>query len=130
MTAVLFDTSAYSALGRGHPAAAEIASSAERIVVTPIVVGELLSGFEGGESRRRNRETLRRFLHSPRVETVPIDGETAERYAVILASLRKAGRPIATHDLWIAASAMQHGLPIVTADADFRHVPQVLVRML
>lgn len=130
MTAVLFDTSAYSALGRGHPGAASLAATADRIFVTPIIVGELLAGFERGKHRRRNREVLRRFLSSPRVEVVPIDEETAERYAAIVVSLRAAGTPISTHDLWIAASAMQHGLPIVTADADFERVPQVLVRLL
>ena len=39
--------------------------------------------------------------------------ETAERYAVILNGLWMIGRPIPTNDLWIAASAMQHGLTIL-----------------
>lgn len=130
MSEVLFDASAYSALGRGHPAAAALASSAERIAVTPVVLGELLSGFRAGGRRRHNEDLLRKFLASPRVDVLPMDGDTAERYAAIVDSLRAAGRPIPTNDLWIAASAMQHGLEVVTSDAHFRNVPQVLVRVL
>lgn len=130
MTEVLFDTSAYSALGRGHRGAAAVASSADRIVVTPVVVGELLAGFKRGKHARRNQELLRRFLASPRVEVVPVDADTAERYAAIVDSLRAAGRSIPTNDVWIASSAMQHGLPLITADAHFHGVPQILVHPL
>ena len=31
------------------------------------------------------------------------------------------------NDLWIAASAAQHGLRVVTLDGDFDRIPQVLV---
>lgn len=53
-------------------------------------------------------------------------GAATERYSEILAYLRRQGRPIPTHDLWIAASAMQHGLRRVTIGGHFfEHVPQV-----
>jgi len=54
---------------------------------------------------------------------------TAERYAVIYASLRSSGQPIPTNDLWIAASAMEHGTELVTLDRDFSHVPQILLAL-
>ncbi len=130
MTEVLFDTSAYSALGRGHPGAASVAASADRIVVTPVILGELLAGFRKGKHRRHNQDLLRKFLNSPRVDVVSVDAETAERYAAIVDSLRVAGKSIPTNDLWIASSAMQHGLALVTADAHFNDVPQILVHPL
>lgn len=68
------------------------------------------------------------FLQSPRVSIFPLDEETAERYAVILNTLWAAGTPIPTNDLWIAATAMQYGLEIVTTDLHFQKVVQVLVR--
>ena len=58
---------------------------------------------------------------------VAIDEETAERYAVILNGLWTLGRPIPTNELWIAASAMQYGLTLLTTAAQFKHVAQVLV---
>jgi predicted nucleic acid-binding protein len=42
-------------------------------------------------------------------------------------TLRRAGTPVATHDLWIAATAMQYGLKVVTLDSDFLKIPQIVV---
>jgi tRNA(fMet)-specific endonuclease VapC len=33
--------------------------------------------------------------------------------------LRRAGRPIAANDAWIAALALQHGLPVLSRDRHF-----------
>ena len=54
------------------------------------------------------------------------DEDTAEKYAVIINSLWNAGTPIPTNDIWIAATAMQHGLNIVTTDPHYLKVPQVV----
>lgn len=66
-------------------------------------------------------------MDSARVSAVPIDEDTAERYAVILNTLWNAGKRIPTNDIWIAASAMQYGLAVVTRDAHFLKLPQILV---
>ena len=92
-------------------------------------LGELLGGFEAGQRSRRNRDELDLFRESPRIRLVSIGEATAERYAVIYASLRAKGQPIATNDLWIAASAMEHGTELVTLDRDFAHVAQILVAL-
>ncbi|HYV41735.1 MAG TPA: PIN domain-containing protein [Thermoanaerobaculia bacterium] len=63
---------------------------------------------------------LAQFLASPRARVLGLDEETADRYAVILNSLWSAGTPIPTNDVWIAASAMQHGFRVVTADQHFQ----------
>ena len=42
--------------------------------------------------------------------------------------LREAGTAIPTNDLWIAASAMQHGLCVVTTDGHFRSVKSILLQ--
>ncbi len=128
MSRVLLDTSAYSAFLRGNPEIKTALQEAEEISLTPVVLGELRAGFLQGAQRRKNEQQLRLFLSSPRVSLLPVDAETAERYAVIVDSLRKAGTPIPTNDIWIAASAMQHGLAILTTDAHYLKVPQVIVR--
>ncbi len=58
----------------------------------------------------------------------PIVSATAERYARIYAYLRKNGHPIPTNDLWITASAMEHSAELLTADAHFLLLPQILVQ--
>lgn len=127
MTAILLDTSAYSAFMRGHAALKLALQDADRIALTPIVLGELGAGFRAGARQKKNEAELHRFLASPRVHVVAVDPDTAERYAVILHGLRRAGTPIPTNDIWIAASAMQHGLRILTTDVHYTRIPQVLV---
>ncbi len=127
MTRIMLDTSAYSAFMRGHPEVHRALQETEEIYLCPIVLGELLTGFSRGKNRKKNEKELEQFLASSRVGLVPLDEGTAERYAVILNSLWRAGTPIPTNDLWIAASAMQHGLRLVTTDAHFQKVGQVIV---
>jgi tRNA(fMet)-specific endonuclease VapC len=124
---VLPDTSAYSAAARDHFQIKRTLRLAGEIDVSPIVLGELKSGFRGGSRRLQNEARLQMFLDSPRIRLLRIDEETAERYAEILASLRVAGTPLPANDIWIAASAMQYGLRVVTTDAHFRLIPQILV---
>jgi predicted nucleic acid-binding protein len=124
---VLADTSAYAAFMRNHSDVASLFREADEIVVTPVVLGELRAGFRRGSRLRANEARLGLFLDSPRVRVLEIDADTSERYAVIFDSLRSAGTPIGTNDIWIAASAMQHGLRLVTTDSDFERVSQILV---
>ena len=130
MSRLLLDTSAYSAFFRGDAQAKEAIQSADDIILNPVVIGELLSGFGRGRQRARNEKELAEFLAAPRVRVVAIDEETASRYAVILGGLWAAGTPIPTNDIWIAASAMQHGLEVLTADAHYARVPQIVVKAL
>lgn len=127
MSGILLDTSAYSAFMRGHPDLKLAVQRSEEIAVTPIVLGELVSGFKMGKHERRNRKLLEAFLASPRVNIIEIDEETSERYAIILGDLRGKGTPIPTNDIWIASSAMQYGLKVVTTDTHYLQISQVLV---
>ena len=127
---LLLDTSAYSAFKRGHAQLVAALRQAVLIVLTPIVLGELLSGFARGSREARNRAELERFLQSPRVKILPVGQETAERFAVIYRSLRESGTPIPSNDMWIAASAMEHGLRVLTTDAHFRRVPMILTHWI
>jgi tRNA(fMet)-specific endonuclease VapC len=125
---LLVDTSAYSGFMRGRPEIKVAIQEADEIYVNSIVLGELGAGFIKGRRRRRNEAELKRFLGSPRVKLVDVTEDTAERYAVILNSLWRAGTPIPTNDIWIAASAMEHGLEVLTTDDHYKKVSQILVK--
>jgi tRNA(fMet)-specific endonuclease VapC len=123
---VMMDTSAYTAFLRGSPEVKEAVQQADEIVFNPVVLGELIAGFLMGRNERKNRAILKDFLSSPRVIVAEIDEETSERYAVIVRSLRMKGTPIPNNDLWIAASAMQYGLKVLTTDKHYLKVPQII----
>lgn len=123
---MMLDTSAYSAFLKGNPEIKLSIQQADDIFLNPIIIGELLAGFAMGKSEKKNRSILQQFLSSSRVKVVDIDEEASERYAVIIDHLRKQGTPIPTNDIWIAASAMQHGLKVLTTDNHYLNVPQII----
>lgn len=114
----------------GNAAAAGAVREAEEIYVNAIVIGELLGGFAHGSRRLKNERQLAEFMESPRVAVIDVDDDTASRYAAIYDALRTAGTPVPTNDIWIAASAMQYGLRLLTLDAHFQRVPQILTDFL
>ena len=112
---------------RGHDVVKLSLQKAQEILISPVVLGELRAGFLGGKRRRKNEAELEIFLSSSRVRLVDITEETADTYAAIVLSLRAARTPIPTNDIWIAASAMEHGARILTTDPHYQKVPQVVV---
>ena len=122
MRPILVDTNAYTAFMRGEATVADVLAHAERIFISSVVLGELRGGFAAGSREARNRAELARFLDSPRVDVLPVSAQTADSYALVYAGLRRKGQPIPTNDLWIAASAMEHGAALLTSDAHFAQV--------
>lgn len=58
------------------------------------------------------------------IERLPITSRIARLHAQIWAELQAKGEIIGAHDLWIAATALAHGLTLATANADeFKRVP-------
>lgn len=127
---ILLDTSAYAAFKKGDTRVVDFIQRARRIFVNPVVLGELLAGFRRGYRESKNRAELRAFLESPRVSVLPIDSETSERYAAILLPLLEKGKPVPANDLWIAATAMQHGLRVLSCDDHFAAIPQIVADII
>lgn len=129
MSRLALDTSAYSAFERLHAAIRDDLERADEIWISSIVLGELTAGFLAGRKYRYNAGRLAAFLGLPGVKVGLLDRATADRYADITQYLRKAGTPLPTNDVWIAAHAMQHGLEVATTDRHFLKVPQILTRL-
>ncbi|MDY0189016.1 MAG: type II toxin-antitoxin system VapC family toxin [Syntrophus sp. (in: bacteria)] len=127
MKKIIIDTNFYVAFKRGDEAAIQALKKAEYIAVNTVILGELLAGFRGGSKEKQNRKELDAFFDSPRVDLLPIDDGTAEFYAQIFAELKEKGRPIPTNDLWLAASALQHGLALATYDSHFSNIIGLLL---
>ncbi|MBI3541557.1 MAG: type II toxin-antitoxin system VapC family toxin [Deltaproteobacteria bacterium] len=125
MKKFFLDTSAYSLFKRGNAALIEKIKGADEVYLNAIVIGELLAGFDGGKFREVNRRELREFLEYPMVVVTPITEETSEKYSLIYNDLKNQGTPIPTNDLWIAASVMETGTCLMTADQHFQKVRQI-----
>lgn len=123
---IMLDTSGYALFKRGEPQAVQVIRQSSAILIPTIVIGELFAGFDRGTKTKKNREELEAFLSSPRVRVVDIVFATTERYSPIYGYLRGNGTPIPTNDLWIAASAMEHGVCLLTADMHFQKVPHII----
>lgn len=128
MNRILIDTNIYSGAMRGDAEIVEVLRQVELIGVSAISVGELLSGFKSGKRESENRQELGTFLDSPRVTLFSVDEYTAGHYCAILDQLRRHGTPIPTNDIWIAAVAFQHGLPLFTRDRHFSKIEGLLLR--
>ncbi len=129
MNPILIDTNAYVALKHDEPEALAVLEYAPAIYISTVVLGELLSGFAVGGQEEANRSGLADFLAAPDVTVLPVDQQTAEQYATVSAALRRAGAPIPTSDMWIAASAIQHGLDLFSYDRHFQAVEGLHVVM-
>ena len=123
MKNLLIDTNIYTHALKGDTEVVSILQKAHKIGISPITIGELLSGFKGGSREQKNREELEEFLDAPRVLIYPLDEITAEFYSDILNRLKEAGEPIPTNDIWIAATAFQHGLILFSKDQSQKSSP-------
>ena len=127
MTALVIDTNAYSGFMRGEQRALRVLRAAHEIHFPLIVLAELLAGFAAGARPQKNREELARFMASPRVHLMKPDEKTAQHYADVFVALRKLRMPIPTNDLWIAALARQHRMPLLSFDAHFGAIPGIVL---
>ena len=114
---MILDTNAVSAVADNEPAAVRLFSQAASIELPAIVLGEYRFGIAQSRRRKEYEKWLEELIAATRV--LSVDQETAGHYAQIRSELKKAGKPIPSNDLWIAALSRQHRLPIMSQDAHF-----------
>lgn len=124
--AFLFDTDAISELLRPRPAAAYIAwlrnVPREDQYTSAVVIGELYKGAYRSQSAERHLQNIEQRI-LPAVTTLPFDAATAKIYGRVRARLEKAGTVLPDADLQIAATALYHGLELVTGNlSHFRRI--------
>lgn len=119
---IVLDTSAYAQFRRGHSELVLRMSRASTICVPTIVIGELAAGFALGSRAADNEATLDRFLSEPFVEVRGVDLAAGQQYGRLFAALRRAGTPIPTNDIWIAAVTVVAAGHLLTFDRDFSRI--------
>ncbi len=115
MPPVVVDTCVLSALFKGGPLAASYRPhvSGRRLVISFMTLAELYRWpLERGWGKRR-RGNLEAFVDR-RCVVYPFNRALCRQWAVTNDQARRNGRPIQVADAWIAATALLHGIPLVT----------------
>ena len=85
------------------------------LVVNPIILGELEYGILLLSAGRKRTRLLEWFTRGARqLNVLPIDSDTANAWARLLADLKRKGRAMPIKDSLIAATALRHGLVVAT----------------
>ena len=94
----------------------------QELVVDAIVLGEVRFGILLMPSGQRRKKLEQWFDEGVRrITCIPFEGAAGLRWAALLAKLRSRGESMPLKDSLIAASALTHGLTVVTRNtADFK----------
>jgi predicted nucleic acid-binding protein len=114
---MILDTNGLSALAEGESHLEPILRKATQIAVPVIVLGEYRYGIQQSRERQRYEHWLVEYLAKFRV--LNVDEQTTTSYAAVRGELKRAGTPIPSNDVWIAALCRQHSLPVLSRDRHF-----------
>lgn len=123
MRRALLDTSVVIALARGEPL--ELAESADEVAIAAITLCGLHHGVLVADERTRPGRLATLAFVERRFAVLDLDATVAPHYGRIVAEARRAGRRPGTADALIAATAVAHGIPVVTRDRDFGRLADV-----
>ncbi|MGR3303714.1 MAG: type II toxin-antitoxin system VapC family toxin [Candidatus Scalindua sp.] len=125
---LLLDTNVIVALFARDQKIHELLANADEVFVPSIAIGELYYGAYKSSRVKENIDRINEFSISNTVLACNI--ETAQRYGKIKNSLREKGQPIPENDIWIAATAQQYDLTLVTNDTHFNVVENLKIEGL
>ena len=122
---ILIDSNRFIEFCEGQPDIVDAFEQADLLVIPFVVLTEIRVGgltVKRGEAQVR---ILHELVQQPGVRVAHSMDTTAHHYASLYARLRKAGTPIPTNDLWIAALAIEHSLVLYSRDAHFDLIPTI-----
>ena len=95
--------------------------ASDRLAISLITHGEVYDGIYSGNNPAMGEAGFLRLLQV--VHVVGLDEEIMGRFARIRRTLRRQGQRIGDSDILIAATAIHHGLTLVTRNlSDFQRV--------
>jgi tRNA(fMet)-specific endonuclease VapC len=107
----------------------DLAIGEEARAISAVTVSELLHGVHraADERMRVRREAFVEHLLAS-IDALPVTTPVARTHAGIWARLERKGNLIDAHDLWIAATALTHGMGVATANGkEFERIPGLTV---
>ena len=95
--------------------------------ISAITLGELRLGVLQAKDPIAASRRLSTYQLAQRFEALPVDEIVSDAWALLVSKLRAAGRKAPINDSWIAATAIAHGIPVVTQDNDYDSIPDLSV---
>jgi predicted nucleic acid-binding protein len=95
--------------------------------ISAVTLGELRLGVLQAKDPETASRRLSTYQLAQRFEAIVIDEAVSDAWALLVSRLRGLRRSVPLNDSWIAATAIAHGIPIVTQDADYDLMPDVEV---
>ncbi len=122
MKRYMLDTNTVSHLLKKHPDVTQhvVAVPMASLCISAITEGELLFGLAKRPDAKRLHAAVRELLK--RVDVLPWDSATAERYGPVRADMERRGKILGPIDLLIATHALAEGTVLVTNDHAFGQV--------
>jgi predicted nucleic acid-binding protein len=121
----LADTSLFIARESGRPLDAD--ALPDELAVSIVTIGELRAGVLVADSVETRDRRLRTLTAALELDPFPIDDAVAAQWARLRVLLHDSGQRMPVNDSWIAATAMAHGVPVLTQDDDFPSVEGLTV---
>ena len=122
---ILIDSNRFIDFCAGEMKVVDAFEQAALVVVPFLVLAEIRVGAHSIKRGDAQVRILGELLQQPGVRVVHSSDSTTHHYAALYARLRKAGTPIPTNDLWIAALAIEHSLVLYSRDAHFDLMPSI-----
>ena len=121
----LLDTNVIISLFAGVPHIHDRVAKAIEVFVSSVAVGELYFGAYKSLRPEENVSLIDEFtLHNT---VLACDAFTAKKYGDIKNRLKEKGSPIPENDIWIAATAQQYALTLLTKDSHFKEVEDLSI---
>jgi hypothetical protein len=125
MSRGLADTSFFVAREAERPL--DLPTIPDELAVSAITIGELRAGVLAAADVGVRDQRLSTLIEVLRLAPLPVDEAVADAWARLRVALRDAGRRMDVNDSWIAATAIAHGIPVVTQDDGFDEIASLSV---
>jgi len=122
---VALDTNLAIAILNGDGQVTDWANAFARLFIPVPVLAELRFGAMNSGHASHNLARAADLVS--RCTVLDATSATATEYARLRVATRRVGRPIPVNDLWIAATCVEHRVPLGTTDAHFDHIPGLKV---
>lgn len=120
MTRGLLDTNIFISLELGRSINSQMIP--DELAISVITLAELEFGIYSATDQQTRAKRMATFRKVMKFETIEITSDIASVWAAVRASGQVKKSKLSENDVWIAATAINQGVPLVTQDRAFTSI--------